>query len=282
MKFSVKVKSPAAITIEELVKDNWQLGKKTIHSLRMQKAFQTQEGIALDWSKPLEVGQLFQITFEDEGSSYFPSPKIPVQPFYEDDHFLIVGKPAGLKTHPNEPTETQTLMNGVFHYLDAKGHSYAEHVHRLDEGTSGLVLIAKHPIAKNLLDRMLEKKQIVRTYEAIVEGAVKNDHGTIKAAIASDRHHPTRRRVSQTGQSAITHYQVVGRNPQMTKVHVLLETGRTHQIRVHMAHLGHPIVGDTLYGAKAIKAEHYALQAFRIQFRHPITGELVNVEIPRS
>ncbi len=282
MKFLVKIKSPGVLTIEELLKDNWQLGKKTIHNLRMQKAVQTPEGIPLDWSQPLQPEQLLHIRFEDEASQYFPNPKVPVQPFYEDEHLLIVGKPAGMKTHPNDVTETATLMNGVFHYLDAKGHSYAEHVHRLDEGTSGLVLIAKHPIAKNLLDRMLEKKQIVRTYEAIVEGAVKNDHGTIKAAIASDRHHPTRRRVSQTGQTAITHYQVVGRNPQITKVHVLLETGRTHQIRVHMAHIGHPIVGDTLYGAKAIKAPHYALQAFRIQFRHPLTGELVNVEIPRT
>lgn len=282
MKFRYTLSIPNEQTIDTLVRESWQLGKKLAHELRMQKAFQTVEGVPLDWNQPLPAGTTVALRYEAESSSYFPSPKIPVHPFYEDEHLMIVGKPAGLKTHPNEVTDTQTLMNGVFHYMDSKNHPYAEHIHRLDEGTSGLVVIAKHPVAKNLLDRMLEKKQIVRTYEALVEGQVKENHGTIHAAIATDRHHKTRRRVSSTGQTAITHYQVVGRNPHMTKVHVLLETGRTHQIRVHLAHLGHPIIGDTLYGAKPIQAEHYALQAFRIQFRHPFTGELVNVEIPRG
>lgn len=282
MKFHMTVTMPATQTIDDLVKGSWQLGKKLSHNLRMQKAFQTAEGAPIAWNQQIEAGSSIALRYEEEASSYFPSPKIPIQPFYEDAHFMIVGKPAGLKTHPNESTETQTLMNGVFHYVDSKDHPYAEHVHRLDEGTSGLVLIAKHPVAKSILDQMMEKKQIVRTYEALVEGSVKENQGTIKKAIGSDRHHPTRRRVSNTGQTAITHYQVVGRNPKMTKLHVLLETGRTHQIRVHLSHLGHPIIGDTLYGAVPIKADHYALQAFRIQFRHPFTGELVNVEIPRT
>ncbi|WP_391117232.1 RluA family pseudouridine synthase [Psychrobacillus sp. L3] len=267
-----------ALTIDIILQQKWKLGKKLIHDLRMQKAVSDVNGELLQWKAPLQKGDILVFTWEGDASNYLSSDQIPLYVAYEDEYLLIASKPRGAATHPNEVGQNHTFMNTVHHYLSSKGQAYGEHVHRIDEGTKGLIVVAKNPIVKGMLDRMLENKEIVRTYEAIVEGQVKNNNGTIRAAIGVDRHHATRKRVSPSGQLAITHYEVVGRNPDFTKVHAILETGRTHQIRVHFAHLGHPIVGDDLYGAKKSPTKTYELHAFKVQFAHPITGELIIAE----
>lgn len=129
---------------------------------------------------------------------------------------------------------------------------------------------------------MLEKREIKRTYIAFVQGLLKRAKGTICESIGRDRHHPTRRRVSPTGQTAITHYEVLEKFQQrlVTKVKLNLETGRTHQIRVHMSHIGHPIVGDELYGGNTSHLQHQALHAAYLSFVHPITKEDIYVEAP--
>ncbi len=269
------------LTIETILQDKWKLGKKLIHDLRMQKAVSNTSGELLQWKLPNQKGDVLVFTWEGESTNYLPSDQLPLYVAYEDEYLLIASKPRGVATHPNEVGQNHTFMNTVTNYLSGKGQGYGEHVHRIDEGTKGLVVVAKNPIVKGMLDRMLETKTIIRTYEAVVEGQVKNQHGTIRAAIGNDRHHPTRKRVSPSGQQAITHYEVVGRHPQFTKVHAILETGRTHQIRVHFAHLGHPIVGDDLYGAKKTATKTYELHAFKVQFMHPITGEMIVVEDKR-
>lgn len=270
--------SEDGLTIETILQQKWKLGKKLIHDLRMQKAVSDVNGELLQWKSTLSKGDILVFKWEGDASNYLLSDQIPLYVAYEDEYLLIASKPRGVATHPNESGQNHTFMNTVQNYLANNGQKYGEHVHRIDEGTKGLVVIAKNPIVKGMLDRMLENKEIVRTYEAVVEGQVKNNHGTIRAAIGSDRHHPTRRRVSPSGQLAITHYEVVGRHPNFTKVHAILETGRTHQIRVHFAHLGHPIVGDDLYGAKKTPTKTYELHAFKVQFVHPITGEVIVVE----
>lgn len=256
------------LTVENLLRNNWRLGKKIVHELRMAKAI-TMDGIPVDWKEPLSKGTKLDFSFNVPQSNYEPTKKCEVAIRYEDDHCLIVSKPKGMTTHPNEKTDIHTCMNHVMKHIHSNGGHYAEHVHRLDQGTNGLLLIAKHPIAKSILDRMIEEKSIIRTYEAEVQGIVRDNSGIINAPIGKDRHHPTRRVVSQSGQHAITHFEVVKRLKNTSIVQLQLETGRTHQIRVHMAHIGHPIVGDTMYNARQTATNDYALHAIELQFYHP-------------
>lgn len=264
-------------TVEDLLRDKWRLGKKLVHELRMAKAL-TIDGEPIMWKEPFEKGTKIEFAFEIPASNYTPTGNCDVKIRYEDKHCLIVSKPKGMATHPNEPTDTDTCMNHVMRHIIDNGGHYAEHVHRLDQGTNGLLLVAKHPIAKSIFDRMIEEKTIVRTYAAEVQGNLRTDSGTISAAIGKDRHHNTRRVVSPTGQHAVTHYEVVNRYKGTCVVHVVLETGRTHQIRVHMAHLGHPIVGDTMYGARETASGDYELHAIQLAFMHPFTDEQIIVK----
>ncbi|HSO57904.1 MAG TPA: pseudouridine synthase, partial [Paenisporosarcina sp.] len=134
-----------------------------------------------------------------------------------------------------------------------------------------------HPLIKSMLDRMLEEKKIIRTYEAIVDGYMTQKSGSIRTSIGTDRHDSARRAVSPSGQTAITHFEVVGQDSNFTKVNVILETGRTHQIRVHFSSIGHPVTGDRMYGSRT-RQDNYSLQARKLQFVHPITKEMVIVE----
>jgi 23S rRNA pseudouridine1911/1915/1917 synthase len=265
------------LTVEDLLRNKWRLGKKIVHELRMAKAV-TVNGEPVLWKDPLAKGTKLQFAFEVPASSYQPTNECSLDIKYEDEHCLIVSKPKGMSTHPNDEWDRHTCMNHVMKHIQANGGHYAEHVHRLDQGTKGLLLVAKHPIAKSIFDRMIEEKTIIRTYAAEVQGNIRSESGTIKESIGKDRHHSTRRVVSPTGQHAVTHYEVVNRYKGTCVVHLVLETGRTHQIRVHMEYLGHPIVGDTMYGARETDSGDYELHAIQLQFDHPFLNETTVVK----
>ncbi|MGK9265106.1 RluA family pseudouridine synthase [Bacillus inaquosorum] len=202
---------------------------------------------------------------------------------FEDSHMLIVNKPAGIATHPNEEGQTGTLANLIAYHFQVNGEACkVRHVHRLDQDTSGAVVFAKHRLAHAILDQQLEKKTLKRTYTAIAEGKLKTKKGTIDSPIGRDRSHPTRRRVSPGGQAAVTHFKLIASNAKerLSLVELELETGRTHQIRVHMASIGHPLTGDSLYGGGSKLLNRQALHAKKVQAVHPITGELIVAEAP--
>lgn len=266
------------LTVENLLRTHWKLGKKLIHELRMAKAVKDANGNEIRWNKPLDQGTILFFYEDSPSSSYIPATHCDVNIRYEDEHCLIVSKPKGMATHPNDEKDSNTCMNHVMAYITESGRHYAEHVHRLDQGTKGLLLVAKHPIAKSVFDRMIEEKSIIRTYEAEVQGIIKENSGTINAPIGKDRHHSNRRVVSKSGQHAVTHFKVIKRKKQSTVVHVVLETGRTHQIRVHMAYIGHPVIGDTLYQARKTSSGDYELHAIQLEFDHPFLNRRICVK----
>jgi len=170
----------------------------------------------------------------------------------------------------------------VRHVLRAGDPLPVHHIHRLDADTSGPVLYAKNDLAQLRLDEAMREKRIDRRYVAIVHGVPRPPAGTIDAPIGRDRHHGSRRRVAPGGDRAVTHYETLKAAGGMALVRVRLETGRTHQIRVHFSHIGHPLLGDKLYGAPADPhLPHQALHGERLVFPHPWTGRTVAVEAPR-
>ncbi len=202
---------------------------------------------------------------------------------YEDEHLLILDKPYGIDTHPNQENQKGTLANIVAYHFQSSGqHTRVRHIHRLDKDTSGAIIFAKHDLAHSLLDQSLQARKIKRTYLALIEGEIVPPQGKINKAIGRDRHHATRRRVSPKGQNAITHYSVVEYNTKtnLSTVSLQLETGRTHQIRVHLSSIGHPLAGDLLYGGKKKIIKRQALHSARISFIHPISHEQITVEAP--
>jgi 23S rRNA pseudouridine1911/1915/1917 synthase len=269
-------------TIEFLLKDVWQAPKKLIHQLRMDKGIKV-NGQEVNWTTPLLPNDRVQIWL------YKPEP-FGAKPTYseldilfEDDHLLIINKRAGVDVHPTTPEQTDTLANAVAFHLQCEGiFTKVRHIHRLDRDTTGAILFAKHALAAATMDRMLAQRQIKRTYVALVHGIIHKKVGTIDAPIGRDRHHPTRRRVSKTGERAVTHYRVLQVFPQkqLSLVQLTLDTGRTHQIRVHMSYIGHPLVGDVLYGGSDHFSSRQALHAAKIEFLHPITNEAVSCIAP--
>jgi 23S rRNA pseudouridine1911/1915/1917 synthase len=243
----------------------------------------TVNGNSVTWSTILNEGDTINIPLLDQAENEtIKAENLGISILYEDDLLLIANKPAGMDTHPSQPGEAHSLINGVAHHLQKTGQTcMIKHIHRLDKDTTGAVLFAKNRLIGSMLDRMLEEREIKRTYLALVEGNIKKDEGDIKEKIGRDRHHATRRRVSPTGQTAVTHFRVINRDSKknLTLVSCTLESGRTHQIRVHFSHLNHPLAGDTLYGGK--KTFHrQALHARKIEFIHPISELKMIIEAP--
>ncbi|MFK2825897.1 RluA family pseudouridine synthase [Bacillus sp. B190/17] len=266
-------------TIHSVFKDRWQLPKKMIHEWRMAKSAKL-NGKEANWKVPLKAGDMLQIPlFHSHGKAPVPS-FIDIDVLYEDDHLLIANKVPGIKTHPNDDTETQTLLNAAAYHVQSSGEQgFIRHVHRLDEHTSGAVLFAKHDAAYAVLSRLLEERRIKRTYVAAVHGLIQQTKGTIDKPIGKDRYHSSRRRISPSGQSALTHFQVLKRDKgrALSIIKCQLMTGRTHQIRVHFSAIGHPLIGDILYGGKPL-VKRQALHAVKIEIPHPFIGETIVCE----
>ncbi|MFP5110790.1 RluA family pseudouridine synthase [Bacillaceae bacterium C204] len=269
-------------TIADIFRHVWESPKKLTHSFRMENKVLV-NGDPANWNMPLIKGSKIQIKlFEDENIEIFPN-FIDIDILYEDEHVLVINKPPFMNTHPNDlKADQNTLVNAAQFYLQAKGENRnIRQIHRLDRDTSGAILLAKHALAGAILDNMLLKRNIKRTYIALVHGVLKQRTGTINAPIGRDRHHATKRRVSPSGQAATTHFTVlkVDKGKQQTYVKCWLDTGRTHQIRVHLSHLGHPLVGDTLYGGNSI-VKRQALHAAKLEFIHPFTQEKIVCRAP--
>ncbi|MFZ3590785.1 RluA family pseudouridine synthase [Bacillus sp. DJP31] len=269
-------------TIETIVKAQIGVPKKLLHELRLENGIKLNNQVVPWQTVVKKMDRLYIKCFKEESFGVVPE-DLSIEVLFEDDHLLIVNKPIMLDTHPNESDQTGTLANGVAYHWQLTGiQAKVRHIHRLDRETTGAIIFAKHALASALLDQMLEKREIKRSYTAFVEGILRSKKGTINESIGRDRHHPTRRRVSATGQKAITHYEVlrVFRQDQVTKIKLQLDTGRTHQIRVHLSHTGHPLLGDGLYGGTHSLIQHQALHAFSVSLKHPITKEDIHVEAP--
>ncbi|MDH2886649.1 RluA family pseudouridine synthase [Bacillus cytotoxicus] len=270
------------ISIEFLLREIWCVPKKILHQLRMGKSVIVNNE-QKRWSELLKEGDKLQVhMFIPEEYGVIPEfGELDV--VFEDDHVLIVNKPEQMDTHPSEKNGTGTLANLIAFHFQMQGlETKVRHIHRLDKDTTGGVVFAKHRLAGAIMDQLLMERNIKRTYMALVEGKMKKRKGTIDVAIGRDRHHATRRRVSPKGDRAVTHYTVEEyfKRQDTTLVTVQLETGRTHQIRVHMSYNGHPLLGDVLYGGNVTYMSRQALHAMQIAFLHPITKEEIIVDIP--
>ncbi len=214
-----------------------------------------------------------------------PAPEaIPLSVVYEDEDLLVIDKPAGMTVHPGPGHSAHTLVNAVLarcpdlRGVGAQGRPGI--VHRLDKDTSGLVIVARNERAHTSLSRQLKERRVEKGYLALVHGRVEPPEGVIEAPIARDPRHRQRMAVVEGGREARTAYRVARYLDSYTLVEVTPYTGRTHQIRVHFAALGHPVAGDAIYGRRSPVLGRQFLHAFRLAFRHPRTGERVHVEAP--
>lgn len=238
-------------------------------------------------SARLSGGETVTVDVPQLRETALPPQDIPLDVVYEDDDVIVVNKPSGLVVHPAPGHPDGTLVNALLYHcgdsLSGVGGALRPGiVHRIDRDTSGLIIAAKNDYAHQFLSAQLADHTLARTYECIVVGNLREDSGTVDAPIARDSRDRKRMAVVPGGRRAVTHWEVIARYPGYTHVRCRLETGRTHQIRVHMAYLGHPILGDTVYGAKkAVPGlTGQCLHAVGLQFIHPRTKDLVSLTCP--
>ncbi len=244
-------------------------------------------GRAVSKSYKLAGGEDIAVTLPEPEPVEAVPQDIPLDVVYEDADVIVVNKPSGMVVHPAPGHPDGTLVNALLYHcagtLSGIGGALRPGiVHRIDRDTSGLIIAAKNDAAHQYLSAQLADHTLARTYECIVVGALREDRGTVNAPIAR---HPTDRKrmaVVAGGREAVTHWEVIARYPGYTHVRCRLETGRTHQIRVHMAYIGHPILGDTVYGAKkeVPGLTGQCLHAVGLRFLHPRTHEVVELSCP--
>lgn len=220
------------------------------------------------------------IDFEEDNSNIVAS-NIPLNIIYEDDYLLVLNKPANIAIHPSILHFYNSLSNGVKFYFDKLGlKKKIRIVNRLDRNTSGIVIFAKNEYIQECLIKQMKTNEFKKEYLAIAKGILESKSGTLNFPIARKEGSIIERTVTSDGDSAITHYDVVKEFNNLSLVHIVLGTGRTHQIRVHFSHIGHPILGDTLYGSPSELINRQALHSYKLTFIHPVTKKVVSLEAP--
>lgn len=232
-------------------------------------------------SRRLQGGEDVEFAPSAEAPKLAPE-EVPLRIAYEDEHLLVVDKPAGVVVHPSPGHATGTLVHGVLAHGAAGGEEERPGiVHRLDRDTSGLLVVARSDEAYERLKELVKAHGLERTYTALVRGRPRSKRGRIEAPIGRDRRDPTRQSLStDSPRAAVTHFELLELLGQQALLRVDLETGRTHQIRVHLAAIGLPVVGDAVYGVPEPALGRQFLHASRLAFDHPFTGRRVEVESP--
>ena len=275
MQYTITIpKAFPTMTVKEALEDYFLIPRKIRHFLRTKKNVQV-NGQAVHWQCTLQAGDDLTLTFDpedyEEKSLLAGDPSL-VEVLYEDEHLIIVNKLEGMKTHANQPGEV-ALLNHVSSYVG--GPCYV--VHRLDKETSGALLFAKNPFVLPILNRLLEDRKIKREYWALIQGKLPQKQVVYKDKIGRDRHDRRKRIVDpKKGLYAETHVTILKVFKRTSLVKCQLQTGRTHQIRVHLSHHGHPIMGDPLYNPE--RGSRLMLHAHRLTLVHPFTLEPIQVE----
>ena len=260
------------------------LSRSAVQKL-IEDGFVTLEGRKLKKNRKVAAGELYEVSLPEPEAPETAAEDIPLDIVYEDNDIIVVNKPKGMVVHPAPGHSGGTLVNALLHHCGESlsgigGEKRPGIVHRIDKDTSGLIIAAKNDRAHRALAAQLKDHSLSRVYEALVIGNIKDDRGTVDAPIG--RHPVDRKKMAVTSKNskpAVTHYEVLSRLNGVTHVRCRLETGRTHQIRVHMASIGHPVLGDTVYGRKKPEPglEGQCLHARELSFIHPGTGERVTL-----
>lgn len=265
-------------TVQDILTGPMGVSRRMIQRLTRAKGLQHNRRAA--WlNAKVRAGDVVSARIHPAESAGLPPVPMDLRIVYEDGEVLALDKPPFLLVHPTSPEQDRTLAHGVAHYLAQQGaHAGVHPVHRIDRDTSGLVLFARTGHAHHRLDLQLRGGELKREYLALVEGVMEGSRGMIDAPIGRDPRNPVLRVVRKDGDAAVTRWAVAERYPAATLVRLELETGRTHQVRVHLLHAGHPVLGDRQYGKKGLNAiNRQALHASHLAFAHPTSGERIEL-----
>lgn len=281
MNLSYTVNNEHYTNVKEVLKKHFKISDRLLLKLKKNnKILLNSNSISVNQS--IQKGDLIEISFdyEEENSNIVPT-KMPLDIIYEDDWYIVINKKPNIPIHPSLLHYEDSLSNGIRFYFDSIGlKKKIRPVTRLDKDTSGLVIFAKNEYIQECLIRQMKTSTFMKEYTAICDGILKQKSGTINAPISRKPNSIIERQIDNYGVKAITHYNLINTFSNYSVVNCTLETGRTHQIRVHMSHIGHPLLGDTLYGNSSPLITRQALHCSKLSFIHPVTNKDVNYIAP--
>ena len=280
MEFEYTIESTNFLNVKDVLKNYFGISSRLLLKLKKNNSVYLNNSIC-NLNDLVSVGDTvsFCLNYEEDNSNIVAT-NIPLNIVYEDECLLIINKPPNIAIHPSMLHYDNSLSNGVKYYFNLIGlHKKIRPVNRLDRNTSGLVIFAKNEYVQEFLIKEMQSKTFSKEYLAILEGILDKKQGTINAPIARKKDSIIERCIDNSGDNSITHYKVLKEFGNFSLVNFKLETGRTHQIRVHSSYIGHPILGDDLYGNKSNLINRQALHSYKISFIHPKTRRKMHFEI---
>ena len=272
----------AGLRVEQFLRRKRYSGQNLSEIKRMPKSILV-NGVHYYMRQELSTGDHLQVRIcETQNSEKIPPTKLPLDIIYEDEDLLVLNKPAGMPIHPSLNNYTNSIANALAYYFQSQGKPFIFRCcNRLDRDTSGLTIVSKHLVSGSILSDMTKYREVHREYLAIARGSVTPSEGTIQAPLGRKEGTINERTVDwEHGEDAVTHYKVVKEANGHSLVSLRLETGRTHQIRIHMKYLGYPLIGDYLYNPDMKYMTRQALHSHHMEFTHPITGEHMSFTAP--
>ena len=268
------------LTLKEVLLDKLNFSVRSLSKMKRYKTVRVNNEY-IKPSEKIKKGDLIEVKIEEDMADFKPQ-NLDLPILYDDFDIIMVNKPPFMVVHPTKSHYENTIANGVTHYIMEKNEKVkVRFVNRLDMNTSGLVIVAKNPYAQFVLSSDMNEDKVEKMYIAVVKGVVKEDSGTINEPIYRPTDDSVKRIVHEDGQPSVTHFEVVERLKDATVLKLKLETGRTHQIRVHLNHIGHGIIGDELYGhVDESLINRQALHAFSLRFKQPRTREDLEFKAP--
>lgn len=272
----------AGLRVEQFLRRKRYSGQNLSEIKRMPKSILV-NGVHYYMRQELSTGDHLQVRIcETQNSEKIPPTKLPLDIVYEDEDLLVLNKPAGMPIHPSLNNYTNSIANALAYYFQSQGKPFIFRCcNRLDRDTSGLTIVSKHLVSGSILSDMTKYREVHREYLAIARGSVTPSEGTIQAPLGRKEGTIIERTVDwEHGEDAVTHYKVVKEANGHSLVSLRLETGRTHQIRIHMKYLGYPLIGDYLYNPDMEYMTRQALHSHHMEFTHPITGAHMSFTSP--